>query len=84
MEQLPYQDLTPGYDMDALLSGTVRTPTPLECAVGLCAHGPHAAGYLLRAAGDVEKQARGAKGNEKNRLLALAADIRKAAETCKA
>lgn len=69
--------------MYAAFTGTVRTPTPLECAVGLCAHGPHAAGYLLRAAGDAEKQALGANGDEKSRLLALAADIRKAAQGCK-
>ena len=69
--------------MHAAFTGTVRTPAPLECAVGLAAHGPHAAGYLLRAAGDVEKQALGARGDEKSRLLALAAAIRKAAETCR-
>lgn len=70
--------------MHAAFTGKARTPAPLECAVGFAAHGPHAAGYLLRTAGDVEKQARGAKGDEKSRLLRLAADIRKAAETCKA
>ena len=68
----------------AAFTGAARPPAPLECAVGLAAHGPHAAGYLLRTAGDVEKQALGAKSDEQSRLLALAADIRKAAETCKA
>jgi len=69
--------------MHAAFTGAARTPTPLECAVGLAAHGPHAAGYLLRAAGDLEKQALGADGDEKSRLLALAADVRKEAQTCK-
>lgn len=69
--------------MHAAFTGTVRTPAPLECAVGLCAHGPHAAGYLLRTAGGLEKQALGADGDEKPRLLALAKTIREAAEACK-
>lgn len=70
--------------MHAAFTGAVRTPAPLECAVGLAAHGPHAAGYLLRTAGDLEKQALGAAGDEKARLRALAKTIRKAAETCAA
>ncbi len=68
--------------MHAAFTGAARTPTPLECAVGLAAHGPHAAGYLQRTAGDLAKQARGAHGAEQARLLALANTIREVAQSC--
>ncbi len=68
--------------MHAAYTGLCRAPSPLECAAGLAAHGPHAAGYLLHTAKDVEKQALGAREGEGARLRALAQELERMAREC--
>lgn len=68
--------------MHAACTGQRHEPTPLERAVGKAAHGPHAAGYLLRAAGELQKQALGAGADEGERLRALAREIERMAREC--
>lgn len=68
--------------MHAACTGEVRSPSPFECAVGLATGGPHAAGYLRRAAALTEKTALGLQGEAKQQALALAAAVRGKAEQC--
>ena len=66
----------------ALLAET-PVKAALACAVGLATSGPHAEGYLRRAAGLIEKEALGALPAQKERLLALAADVKEVAAQCR-
>ena len=68
--------------MRAAYTGEAYEPTPLERVAGLAARGPHAAGYLLRAAGDIRKQALGAEADERARLLSLASETERMAREC--
>jgi len=70
--------------MHAAYTGGTETPDPLWCVVGRAGHGPHAAGYLAREAMLLKKEARGAAPEESKRLLALAAAVEEAANTCQA
>ena len=70
--------------MHAAYTGGTKTPDPLWCVVGRAGRGPHAAGYLAREAMLLKKEARGAAPEESKRLLALAAAVEEAANTCQA
>ena len=70
--------------MHAAYTGGTETPDPLWCVVGRAGRGPHAAGYLAREAMLLKKEARGAAPEESKRLLALAAAVEEAANTCQA
>jgi tRNA (adenine22-N1)-methyltransferase len=68
--------------MHAAYTGQVYAPTPMECAVGLAAHGACGAGYLQDVAHKLDKCALGAQGQERQDLQALAQAVRRKAEQC--
>lgn len=67
--------------MHAAYIARPTAPDAYFCAAGLCAHGPHGAGYLRRTADCMEKEALGLPDAERSALCALAARLRQEADT---